>query len=88
MRKLLEDKAQWGMFMPYAGCMPQPGNYICGPNVTQNLYHDFEETPKGDCGAGIECGEYVFDHRNASVRDFFVGALHYGPARCAPQLQP
>ncbi len=36
-RKLLEDKAQWGLFMPVAGCMPQPGNYVCGPNATQNL---------------------------------------------------
>ena len=58
-RKLLEDRAQWGLFMPLAGCMPEPGNYICGPNATQNLYHDFEETPRGDCGVGIECGEYV-----------------------------
>jgi hypothetical protein len=72
-RKLLEDKAQWGLFMPLKGCMPQPGNYICGPNATQNLFHDFEQTPKGDCGVGVECGEYVFDHRNASVRDFFLG---------------
>ena len=73
MRKLLEDKAQWGHFMPLAGCMPQPGNYVCGPNATQNLFHDFEQTPRGDCGSGVECGEYVFDHRNSSVREFFLG---------------
>ena len=60
-RKLLEDKSRWGMFMPLAGCMPTPGNYVCGPNATQNLYHDFEQTPKGDCGAGIECGECESD---------------------------
>jgi hypothetical protein len=58
-RKLLEDRAQWGLFMPLAGCMPEPGEYVCGPNATQNLYHDFEQTPKGDCGVGVECGEYV-----------------------------
>lgn len=56
-RRLLEDRSQWGLFMPLAGCMPSPGNYVCGPNATQNLYHDFEQTPHGDCGYGIECGE-------------------------------
>jgi hypothetical protein len=84
-RKLLEDKQQWGLFMPLAGCMPSPGLYVCGPNATQNLYHvrlpsaprpaflfslareffltafpvpqDFEQTPHGDCGEGVECGE-------------------------------
>ena len=45
-RKLLEDRAQWGLFMPLAGCMPSPGEYVCGANASQNLYHDFEETPK------------------------------------------
>ena len=43
-RLLLEDRSQWGLFMPYAGCMPSPGLYVCGPNATMNLYHDFEET--------------------------------------------
>lgn len=56
-RTLLEDKAQWGLFMPRKGCMPSPGEYICGDNATTNLYHDFEQTPRGDCGNGVECGE-------------------------------
>ena len=30
--------------MPYKGCSPAPGVYVCGPNATQNLYHDFEQT--------------------------------------------
>jgi hypothetical protein len=75
-RRLLEDRAQWGLFMPLAGCNPAPGVYTCGANASQNLYHDFEETPSAHtfrCGAGIECGEYVFNHRNASLRDFFLG---------------
>ena len=54
--------------MPKKGCMPSPGHYTCGANATDNLYHDFEQTPHGDCGKGIECGEYVFNHRNASLR--------------------
>ncbi len=42
-RRLLEDKAQWGLFMPLAGCSPSPGVYVCGENASQNLYHDFEQ---------------------------------------------
>ena len=72
-RELIEDKSQWGLFMPLKGCMPSPGEYVCGPNATQNLYHDFEQTPKGDCGEGVECGEYVFNHRNASLLPFLLG---------------
>ena len=71
-RALLEDHSQWGLFMPLAGCMPTPGNYVCGPNATQNLFHDFEQTPHGDCGVGIECGEYVFNHRNSSLINFLL----------------
>jgi hypothetical protein len=78
-RTLLEDKSQWGLFMPLKGCMPSPGNYVCGPNATQNLYHDFEQTPQGYCGKGIQCGEYVFNHRNESLRAFLLGPYFFGP---------
>lgn len=76
-RQLLEDRSQWGLFMPYAGCL-QNGQYVCGPNATQNLYHDFEQAPRGDCGLGVDCGEYVFNHRNASLRDFLLGDYFFG----------
>lgn len=76
--------------------MPSPGEYVCGPNATQNLFHDFEQTPKGDCGEGVECGEYVFNHRNASLLPFLLGAsagvhaaqhLNYVfPAHCISHL--
>lgn len=56
-REKLEDRDYWGWFMPNKGCNPSPGVYTCGPNATTNLYHDFEQTPHGDCGKGIECGE-------------------------------
>jgi hypothetical protein len=52
----LQDPAYWGFFMPYANCSSAPGVYVCGPNATANLYHDFEQTPSGDCGAGVQCG--------------------------------
>ena len=64
-REKLEDKAHWGWFMPKKGCMPSPGHYVCGESATANLYHDFEQTPHGDCGRGVECGEYVFNVRPA-----------------------
>ena len=82
-RRLLADRSQWGLFVPLAGCSPAPGVYTCGDTATANLYHDFEQTPKGDCGEGIECGEYVFDHRNASLRSFLLGDYFFGPLGAA-----
>ena len=79
-REKLEDKAHWGWFMPKKGCMPSPGHYTCGANATDNLYHDFEQTPHGDCGKGIECGEYVFNHRNASLRPWLIQTMFLGKA--------
>lgn len=76
-RTKLEDPAYWGWFMPYANCSPSPGLYICGPNATTNLYHDFEQTPSGDCGVGVQCGEYVFNHRNESLASFLLGEYFF-----------
>lgn len=78
-RKLLENPSYWGFFMPYANCSSSPGVYICGPNATTNLYHDFEQTPTGDCGEGVQCGEYVFNHRNDSLREWFMTNYFFGP---------
>ena len=46
------------------------------------MYHDFKQTPRnGDCGKGVECGEYVFNHRNSSLRprliNTFLGSSRY-----------
>jgi hypothetical protein len=77
-RTRLEDPAFWGWFMPKAGCSPSPGVYVCkdadgNVSATANLYHDSEQTPKGDCGVGVQCGEYVFNHRNDTIlSDFFL----------------
>ena len=32
-----------------------------------------------DCGDHIPCGDYVFDHRNQSLRDWIVGEYMMGP---------
>jgi hypothetical protein len=74
-REKLEDRAWWGWFLPFANCTA----HTCGPNATQNLYHDFEQTPRGDCGAGVECGEYLFDLRNSSLREWLRGDYILGP---------
>ena len=57
-------------------------------------YHDHEQTPAGpgdsweadgvckkpcDCGRGVECGEYLWDHRNASLRKWLVEEYLAGP---------
>ena len=58
-REKLEDPAWWGFFMPFKNAH--------GTNASTNLYHDFEQTTAGDCGVGVECGEYVWNHRNGSM---------------------
>jgi len=63
-REKLEDKNYWGWFLHYKNAS--------GDSATTNLYHDFEQTPSGDCGNGVQCGEYLFDHRNASLRDCII----------------
>jgi hypothetical protein len=44
------------------------------------LYHDVYPgiSPVGDCG-GVTCGEYLYDHRNESLRAFIVDTIVGGP---------
>jgi hypothetical protein len=46
-REKLEDRAHWGWFLPFKNCTDGRGGYFCGPNATQNLYHDFEQAGQG-----------------------------------------
>ena len=68
-REKLEDPAFWGFFLPYANCT----RHECGPSASANLYHDTLQTPRGDCGLGVVCGEYLFDLRNESARAWLRG---------------
>jgi hypothetical protein len=43
-----------------------------GDDATGTLYHDVGQTPKGDCGTGIECGEYLWNHSNGSMLTEFL----------------
>jgi len=63
-RVKLEDPKYWGFFLHYKNAS--------GTTATTNLYHDFGQTPSGDCGTNVQCGEYLFDHRNASLRDWII----------------
>jgi len=47
-REKLQDRSFWGFFLPLKNCK----NYDCGPNASQNLYHDFERAVgRAPCGA-------------------------------------
>jgi len=70
-RAKLEDPAYWGWFLHYKNAS--------GNTATTNLYHDFEQTPSGDCGVGVECGEYLFDHRNASLLNWLIHEYTVSP---------
>jgi hypothetical protein len=74
-REKLENKDTWNWFLPFKNCT----EYQCGPNATHNLYHDFSQTPRGDCGNGVECGEYLFDLRVPAVQDWLAGEYILGP---------
>ena len=94
-RKLL-DPACSGFFLRFApgGGFPNGSYHVppCTAGKCSALYHDQEQTPehpKGDgdceeecdCGPGLPCGEYLWDHRNGSMlRDFLVNEYIGGPA--------
>ena len=63
------------------------------PPICSDFYHDQEQTPahgeakpdgncidKCDCGEGLPCGEYLFDHRNGSMlQTWLVDEYILGP---------
>ena len=56
------------------GWMQSPSGLPCGPDG------------QCDCGAGLPCGEYLWDHRNDSLRNFliheFIGNNRYTLNSC------
>ena len=73
-------------------------DFLYSPLLCTNLYHDQEQTPSGtpdgrglcqgkcDVGGYIPVGEYLFDHRNESLRDWLVDEHIMGP-NCLGQAQ-
>lgn len=62
------------------------------PPLCSELYHDQDQTPRHphgdgscvdacDCG-GVPCGEYLWDHRNASLRQYLIDNI-LGPTGLA-----
>ena len=60
----------------------------CTGGVCSELFHSQDQTPKAaecgdhkcDCGGGgIPCGEYIWDHRNESLREWLIGQHVMGP---------
>ena len=44
-REKLEDKRYWGWFLSNKNCTNEKKEYLCGDQATNNLYHDFLQTP-------------------------------------------
>ena len=78
-REKLEDRNYERWFIPKPTCLA----YDCGDNATANLWHDESQTPNatGDCGNGVECGQYLFDLRNASLREWMASSEYLGTNR-------
>jgi hypothetical protein len=68
--------------------VPQCDTNWSPPRCTA-LYHDLDQTPgfphgdgscpgPCDCG-GVPCGEYLWDHRNTSLRSWIVNEFLLGP---------
>ena len=94
-REKLADPAYSGFFLRFGGAPPHvpPCDPVTG--VCSSFYHDQLQSPAVpspsnpspdgtcvdycDCGPGIPCGEYLWDHRNESARQFLVDTLT-GPA--------
>ena len=93
-REKLEDARYAGFFLAFNGSAP--GAYHvpdCAPEDAAKcsaLYHDQEQTPQHphgdgsctlpcDCGC-VPCGEYLWDHRNQSLRQWLVDEFVLGSA--------
>ena len=71
--------------------MPQCTNYTNSSGTftkCSTFYHDQEQTPHHpdqcqadcDCGEGLPCGEYLWDHRNVSLQKWLTDVHIMGPS--------
>jgi hypothetical protein len=87
LREKIEDPAYSGWFVHFG-----PGNNDrltprceVNPRLNKTLCTDLFHTKLAwtenghDCGDRIPCGDYVFDHRNQSLRDWIVNDYMMGP---------
>jgi len=92
-REKILDSNYAGWFLKFKPQGPyHVSNCTTEANITKcsQFYHDKEQTPGHphgdgdcidvcDCGEGLPCGEYLFDHRNASLQDFLINTFILGP---------
>jgi hypothetical protein len=87
----LADPQFAGWFLRFSGAnnyhVPQCDDTY-SPPLCSDLYHDQDQTPRHprgdgscvdlcDCG-GVPCGEYLWDHRNASLRSYLINEFVLG----------
>ena len=89
-REKLEDPQYSGWFLRFKDGIN--GSYSTDPctfDKCSEFYHDQDQTPEHptgdgscvdecDCGT-VPCGEYLWDHRNASLRSWLVNDFVMGP---------
>eukprot|EP01048_Picozoa_sp_COSAG05_P008710 COSAG05_NODE_678_length_7984_cov_3.957134_3_plen_811_part_00 len=82
----LADERYSGFFLPFRDGIH--GSYTsppCSHGLCSPLYHSQDQVPahanfaNGSCGVGVPCGEYLFDHRNESLRRWLVDNFVLGP---------
>lgn len=94
-REKLSDPRYAGWFLrfkEYKGPSSNLSYHVpaCTGAKCSGFYHDQDQTPEHphgdgscvddcDCGDGIPCGEYLFDHRNASLRKWLLQDFIGGP---------
>eukprot|EP00759_Apiculatamorpha_spiralis_P009672 PhF_6_TR16920/c0_g1_i2/m.25418 len=71
-RVKISDPQYSGWFLPFAKNVTP-----VVPAQGSPFYHDQEGVPSGNCG--VPCGEYLFDHRNQSLREYLVNTYVMGP---------
>lgn len=92
-REKLEDPAYSGWFLHYR---TSGGANFSSPECTgrkcSRLFHDQDQTPSTDiaadgrcfeecdCGRSLPCGEYLWDHRNSSLRQWLLEEYVFGPS--------
>mmetsp|Transcript_18552 Transcript_18552/g.44482 ORF Transcript_18552/g.44482 Transcript_18552/m.44482 type:complete len:396 (-) Transcript_18552:25-1212(-) len=89
-REKILDPAYAGWFLKFAhgvnGTYHQPQ---CTKEKCSGFYHDQDQTPEHpsgdgscvdecDCGDGLPCGEYLWDHRNESLREWLIESFVLG----------
>ena len=94
-REKLQDPAYAGFFLKFRDDGKPTRANPCTGEKCSRFYHDQDQTPEHphgdgscadecDCGEGIPCGEYLWDHRNGSMlRNFLIDEFVLGPTGVA-----